>query len=110
MNDLIAYVTTAGAGGVIVLFLRWLLDTFRTPADVRKLRAEADETAVETALGLVRELRVEVNRTKEQVTHLTVEVGRLQSLVAALESEIVTLGGDPTRVFRRFDPPEGIPV
>lgn len=84
--------------------LKWLLDAFRAPADVKKARAEADNTAVGTALTLVRELRVEIDRTKEQVVTLTEEVERLRFLIGALESEIVALGGDPARIFKKFDP------
>lgn len=43
------------------------------------------------ASSLVRDLRDEIDRLRESVADL-------QHLVAALESEIVTLGGDPRRI------------
>lgn len=77
--------------------------------------AKADTTSAASLLtsaasGLVHDLREEITRLREVVYDL-------QHLVSALESEIVTLGGDPNRIRlevisrrRSTDRIEGTPI
>jgi len=61
---------------------------------VRTDNSSAASTLTNAASGLVNDLRLEISRLREAVADL-------QHLVSALESEIVTLGGDPSRI--RFE-------
>jgi len=91
--------------------------------------SRTDESSIagqltDAARAMITDLRVEIDRLHGTVqamrtenTMLQTSVANLQHLVAALESEVVTLGGDPKRIRlevaerrRKTDQIDGTPI
>ena len=80
-----------GGGGIREVWVRWRATRSGQPLVEAKALSEAQKAQAEF-----------YEMWSKEIGRLQTEVSRLQVLVGALESEILSLGGDPERIKMRL--------